>query len=207
MTKIKKVTGREIIDSRGNPTVEVECELESGVVAVAGVPSGASTGIHEALELRDGDKARYNGLGVLNAVNNVNTIINENISGKEFDQKSLDETLINLDGTKNKSKLGANAILGVSLAFARAVANEKKINLYEYLGSLVGNTQYTLPEPMFNVINGGKHADSGLDIQEFMIIPVGIKTFKEKVRVVSEVISALKKVLVKSAQEYFLQRP
>ena len=196
MTKIKKVTGREIIDSRGNPTVEVECELESGVVAVAGVPSGASTGIHEALELRDGDKARYNGLGVLNAVNNVNTIINENISGKEFDQKSLDETLINLDGTKNKSKLGANAILGVSLAFARAVANEKKINLYEYLGSLVGNTQYTLPEPMFNVINGGKHADSGLDIQEFMIIPVGIKTFKEKVRVVSEVISALKKVLV-----------
>ncbi|MCX6755340.1 MAG: phosphopyruvate hydratase [Candidatus Nomurabacteria bacterium] len=196
MTKIKKVTGREIIDSRGNPTVEVECELESGAVAVAGVPSGASTGIHEALELRDADKARYNGLGVLNAVNNVNTIINENISGKEFDQKSLDEALINLDGTKNKSKLGANAILGVSLAFARAVANEKKINLYEYLGSLVGNTEYALPEPMFNVINGGKHADSGLDIQEFMIIPVGIKTFKEKVRVVSEVISALKKVLV-----------
>jgi len=196
MIKIKKVTGREIIDSRGNPTVEVECILESGIVAVAGVPSGASTGIHEALELRDGDKARYNGLGVLNAVNNINTIINENVSGKEFNQKSLDETLINLDGTKNKSKLGANAILGVSLAFARAFANEKKINLYEYLGSLVENTEYTLPEPMFNVINGGKHADSGLDIQEFMIIPVGIKTFKEKVRVVSEVISALKKVLM-----------
>ncbi len=196
MGRIKKVTGREIIDSRGNPTVEVECELESGVVAVAGVPSGASTGIHEALELRDGDKSRYNGLGVLNAVNNVNTIINENFSGKEFDQKSLDETLISLDGTKNKSKLGANAILGVSLAFARAVSMEKKINLYEYLGSLVGNTQHILPEPMFNVINGGKHADSGLDIQEFMIIPVGVKTFKEKVRVVSEVISALKKVLV-----------
>ncbi|MCX6757383.1 MAG: phosphopyruvate hydratase [Candidatus Nomurabacteria bacterium] len=196
MQKIKKVTGREIIDSRGNPTVEVECELESGTVAVAGVPSGASTGIHEALELRDRDMARYNGLGVLNAVNNVNTIINENISGKEFNQRSLDETLITLDGTKNKSKLGANAILGVSLAFARAVSLEKKINLYEYLGSLVGNTQYTLPEPMFNVINGGKHADSGLDIQEFMIIPVGIKTFKEKVRVVSEVISALKRVLV-----------
>jgi enolase len=171
MSKIKSLKAREIIDSRGNPTVEVLCELESGAKAVAAVPSGASTGIHEVLELRDGDKKRYNGQGVLTAVKNVNDEIFNNVKGKEFDQKSLDSAMIRLDGTENKSKLGANTILGVSLAFSRACAKENKIELYEYLGNLGGNKDFNLPQPAFNIINGGKHADSGLDIQEFMLIP------------------------------------
>ena len=195
MSKIKSIKAREILDSRGNPTVEVLCELESGVKAVSAVPSGASTGIHEALELRDGDKKRYNGLGVLNAIKNVNDEINNFVKGKEFDQKTLDEAMISLDGTPNKSKLGANAILGVSLSFARACAKENKVELYEYLGSLVGNKDFKLPHPAFNIINGGKHADSGLDVQEFMLIPKEFDSFKEKVRVGAEVITSLRKIL------------
>jgi len=197
MSKIKSVKAREIIDSRGNPTVEVVCELESGVMAGASVPSGASTGMYEAVELRDGDKKRYNGLGVLNAINNVNTEINSHLRGKAFDQESLDQVLNVLDGTANKSRLGANAILGVSLAFARATAMYQKVELYRHLGGLVGNKDLKLPQPMFNIINGGKHADSGLDIQEFMIGPVGPKTMKEKVRAAAEVVTALRKLLKK----------
>ena len=195
MSKIKSLKAREIIDSRGNPTIEVSCELESSAKAVAAVPSGASTGIHEALELRDGDKKRYNGLGVLTAAKNVNDEIFNHIKGKEFDQKSLDEAMIKLDGTPNKSKLGANAILGVSLAFARACANENKVELYEHLGILGGNKSFNLPQPAFNIINGGKHADSGLDIQEFMLIPRDFSSFKEKVRAASEIIYSLRKIL------------
>ena len=200
--KIKSLQAREIIDSRGNPTVEVLCELESGAKAVAAVPSGASTGVHEALELRDGDKKRYNGLGVLNAVKNVNEEIFNFVKGKEFDQKSLDSAMIELDGTPNKSKLGANAILGVSLSFARACAKENKVELYEYLHNITGNSNsnyqssiFSLPQPAFNIINGGKHADSGLDIQEFMLIPRDFSSFKEKVRAASEIISSLRKIL------------
>jgi enolase len=202
MSKITSLKSREIIDSRGNPTVEVACGLESGVKGVAGVPSGASTGIHEALELRDGDKKRYNGLGVINAVKNVNDEIFNHVKGKEFDQKSLDESVIRLDGTENKSRLGANAILGVSLAFARACAKENKVELYEYLHNITGNSNsnyqssiFSLPQPAFNIINGGKHADSGLDVQEFMLIPKNSSSFKEKVRAASEIISSLKKIL------------
>jgi enolase len=212
MSKIKSLKAREIIDSRGNPTVEVLCELESGAKVVAAVPSGASTGIHEALELRDGDKKRYNGLGVFNAVKNINGEIFNHVKGKELDQKSLDQSLIKLDGTANKSRLGANAILGVSLAFARACAKENGIELYEYLNNLGlsdsqdsrlrgndkkinDNKVLNLPQPAFNIINGGKHADSGLDIQEFMLIPRDFSSFKEKVRAASEIISSLKKIL------------
>jgi enolase len=195
MSKIQSVTGYEIIDSRGNPTVEVECILSSGATARASVPSGASTGAHEAFELRDNDPKRFNGLGTLTAVQNINTEISQAISGKEFDQQTLDKTLIALDGTENKSRLGANALLGVSLAFARAVAKEKGVELYNHLGSIAGTVDFKLPLPFFNIINGGKHADSGLDIQEFMIAPVGLTTFHEKVRAGAEVITALKKIL------------
>ncbi len=195
MSKINSVKGREIIDSRGTPTIEVECLLESGVTAVASVPSGASKGIHEALELRDGDMRRFEGLGVLKAIENVDSEINQHVQGKDLDQRNLDELLVKLDGTENKSRLGANAILGVSLAFARASANEQKLELYEYIGNLAQNKSYKLPQPMFNVINGGKHADSGLDLQEFMLAPVGFSTFHEKVRAGSEVIASLKKIL------------
>jgi enolase len=196
MSKIKSVKGIEILDSRGNPTIEVICELMSGAVSVASVPSGASKGVHEALELRDFDTERYGGLGVLKAVNNVNTSIDEHIQGKDFDQKTLDESLVELDGTENKSNLGANAILGVSLAFARASAIEKNIELFEYLGSLVGRKDFKLPQPMFNIINGGKHADSGLDFQEFLIAPVEFKSFREKVRVAEGIIISLKSILI-----------
>ena len=195
MSKIKLVKACEIIDSRGNPTVEVTIELENGVIAKAGVPSGASTGIHGALELRDHDLKRYNGLGVLEAVKNVNGEINQSIKDKHFDQKSLDHALINLDGTENKSRLGANAILGVSLAFAKASALEGKKEIYKYLGEIVGNKDFKLPQPMFNIINGGKHADSGLDIQEFMIGPIVFSTIREKIQAASEVITALRKIL------------
>ena len=195
MSKITSLKASEIIDSRGNPTIEVVCELESGAKAVAAVPSGASTGIHEALELRDGDKKRYNGLGVLTAVKNVNDEIFNHVKGKEFDQKSLDESVIKLDDTPNKSRLGANAILGVSLAFARACAKENKVELYEHLGNLAVNKDFNLPQPAFNIINGGKHADSGLDIQEFMLIPRDFSSFKEKVRAASEIITFLRNIL------------
>lgn len=193
--KIDKLKAYEILDSRGNPTVEVE--LTVGKITVsASVASGASTGIYEAVELRDGDPKRYNGKGVLKAVENVNKtiaekIINTNISS----QKKLDTLLIQLDGTENKGNLGANAILGVSLAFAKAMAQKKKMELYEYFGSLAGITEYKLPTPSFNIINGGKHADSGLDIQEFMIQPINFPNYHEKLRAGAEIFHALKKIL------------
>ena len=195
MSKIASLSAHEIIDSRGNPTIEVVCTFESGASGVASVPSGASTGVHEALELRDRDMERYGGLGVLKAIENVEGEIFEHVEAKELDQAGLDEALIALDGTENKSRLGANAILGVSLSFARASADEQKIPLYTYIGSLAGATDFKLPQPMFNVINGGKHANSGLDIQEFMLAPTGFDTFRTKVQAAAEVITALKKIL------------
>jgi len=195
MSVIKSLKAREIIDSRGNPTIEVKCLLESGSRALASVPSGASTGIHEAHELRDGDKSRFRGKGVLKAVANVEGEINNHLKGNELEQKELDEAMIDFDGTENKSRLGANAILGVSLAFCRAQANEKKLELFEHLAQLSNTSKYSIPLPMLNIINGGMHADSGLDIQEFMIAPVGPKAFREKLQASSEVISALKDIL------------
>lgn len=195
MTKIKSLKGREILDSRGNPTVEVICELESGTNATASVPSGASKGSHEALELRDSDEKRFGGMGVLKAISNVNEEINQKFRGKDYDQRSLDEALIELDGTMDKSRLGANSILGVSLAFARANSKENNVELFEYLGSLIDNKFFTLPQPMFNIINGGKHADSGLDVQEYVLAPIGFDSFHEKVRTGSEVLASLKKIL------------
>jgi enolase len=194
MNTIRTLLAREILDSRGEPTLEVTLGLEH-VSATASVPSGASTGSHEALELRDNDPHRYLGRGVLKAVEHVNNEINKNVVGKEFTQEQLDACLIELDGTPNKSRLGANAILGVSLAFARASAQEKNIPLYQHLGSLAGNTAFALPQPMFNIINGGKHADSGLDIQEFMLAPIAFDSFAEKVRVGSEILHTLKDIL------------
>ncbi len=196
MTKIKitSVKAREILDSRGNPTVEVKL-MTGDLVGVAMVPSGASTGVHEALELRDGDKSRYNGLGVQKAVENINTEIANNIIDKEFDQSELDNFLIELDNTENKSKLGANAILGVSMAFARVSALKNNIELYEYLAGIVGNSTYNIPQPMLNIINGGKHADSGLDIQEFMLAPIAFPSFARKIQAGAEIIHSLKNIL------------
>lgn len=194
MVKIKSVSARQILDSRGKPTIEVSLS-SSNFKEVASVPSGASTGIHEALELRDGDPKYYAGLGVNQAVSNVQKEIAEKIIDKEFDQKTLDQFLIDLDGTPNKSKLGANAILGVSMAFAKVEAKEEGLELYEYLAKLAENKNYKFPVPMLNIINGGQHADSGLDIQEFMLGPVGFDSFKEKIRVGAEVIYALRKIL------------
>lgn len=190
--KIENIKAREILDSRGNPTIEVELILENSYIGIASVPSGASTGSKEALELRDNDY-RYHGKGVLKAVNNVNEIIRNNIIGKTFNQQELDQFLISLDGTENKSKLGANAILGVSLAFLKACAKKENKELFEY----VGNGK-TLPIAMMNVINGGQHADNNLDIQEFMIVPLQ-KTFNERVRVGSEIFHQLKKILKEKA--------
>ncbi len=190
MSKIKNVYAREILDSRGNPTVEVEVTLDSGIVGTASVPSGASTGINEALELRDNDKNRYLGKGVLIAVNNVNTIIKDNIVGMDsLNQRKLDETLINLDGTENKQNLGANAMLGVSLANLKAAAKYKNMELYEYLGN-----DYSMPRCMMNILNGGAHANNGLDIQEFMIIP-SLSEYKENLRMGSEIFHNLDKIL------------
>ena len=206
MAKIKKVVAREILDSRGNPTVEVDIILDSGILARAAVPSGASTGENEALELRDGDKpagnglasssqshkTRYSGKGVLKAVNNVNTLIASKIKGLKPDFKKIDRLLIDLDATSNKSKLGANAILGVSLAVAKADALSKNEPLYKYLG---GNTVKILPVPLMNILNGGLHADNNLDIQEFMIVPIGAPTFREALRYAAEVFHNLKSIL------------
>lgn len=193
MTKIIDVVALEVLDSRGNPTVEVNLTLEGGSEGRAIVPSGASTGIHEALELRDGDKSRYLGKGVLKAVNNVNTTIKNAVVGKEFSTvKEIDQAMIALDGTKNKSNLGANAILGVSMAYCVAMAKAQNKKLYEYLGEGKGNT---LPIPLMNIINGGSHADNNLDIQEFMIVPVGAKTLAEAVRMGAEVFHNLKAIL------------
>ena len=192
MTRIVEIKAREILDSRGLPTIEVDVTLESGAFGRASIPSGASTGIKEALELRDGDKARYNGKGVLKAVANVNNIIRkELIDFDAFDQTGLDNLMIKLDGTENKAKLGANAILGVSVAAATAVANAFGMPLYRYIGGL---GQKVLPVPMMNVINGGAHANNNLDIQEFMIMPVGAPSLKEALRYGSEVFHALKSI-------------
>ena len=193
MAKIEDIRAREILDSRGNPTVEADVLLDSGHWGRAAVPSGASTGSREAMELRDGNKNRYGGKGVLKAVANVHGEIRKKLSGyKAEDQAKLDKALIELDGTENKSRLGANAILAVSLATARAAANQKDVPLYEYLG---GNRAVTLPVPQMNIINGGAHADNNVDIQEFMILPVGAPDFAEALRYGAEVFHALKKVL------------
>ena len=194
--KITKVLAREILDSRGNPTVEVDLTLADGSFGRAAVPSGASTGSYEAVELRDEDKKRYGGKGTLKAVANVNTEIKKAIVGKEWDQKSLDKKMIELDGTENKGKHGANAILGVSLAFAHAVAKSEKISLYKYFKKIgkTGN-EVCLPVPMMNIINGGKHAENSTDLQEFMIMPTGAKNFAEALRMGAETFHALKKIL------------
>src|SRR5579859_942237 len=193
MAKIEDIRAREILDSRGNPTVEADVLLDSGHWGRAAVPSGASTGSREAVELRDGNKNRYGGKGVLKAVANVRGEIRKKLKGyKADDQAKLDQTLIELDGTENKSRLGANALLAVSLANARAAANQKDVPLYEYLG---GSRAVTLPVPMMNIINGGAHADNNVDIQEFMILPVGAPDFTEALRYGAEVFHALKKVL------------
>ena len=191
--KIEKIHAREILDSRGNPTVEVEITLENGVMGRAAVPSGASTGENEALELRDGDKARYGGKGVLKAVENVNTIIAPALQGDcVFDQRALDHKMLALDGTSTKSKLGANAILGVSLAAAKAAAKALGMPLYRYIG---GCNAYTMPVPMMNIINGGAHSDAPIAFQEFMIRPVGAPSIKEAIRMGAEVFHALAKLL------------
>ena len=192
MSKISKLIGREIIDSRGNPTVEVDVLLDSGILGRAAVPSGASTGEHEAIELRDGDKSTYMGKGVLKAVKNVNTIIAKAIIGKKPDFKAIDKIVLKLDGTENKGNLGANAILGVSMAVAKADANDRKIPLYKYLGGAKANI---LPVPLMNIINGGVHADNNLDVQEFMIMPIGAPTFSRAIQMATEVFHTLKKIL------------
>src|SRR5579883_1676175 len=183
-TTIDVVTAREILDSRGNPTIQVEVTLMGGARGVAAVPSGASTGAHEAVELRDGDKKRYGGKGVLQAVAHVEDTINDALAGLDAtDQALLDEVMIGLDGTPNKSKLGANAILGVSLAVAHAAAQAQEQPLYRYLGGVGART---LPVPMMNILNGGKHADNSTDFQEYMVLPVGAPTFREALRMGAE---------------------
>lgn len=193
MGQIVNIHAREILDSRGNPTIEVEVVTDAGAAGRAAVPSGASTGAHEAVELRDGDKSRYLGKGVLNAVNNVNTTLNDELSGLYVqDQVEIDHTMIALDGTENKSNLGANAMLGVSLAVARAAAQENSLELYRYIGGVNANV---LPIPMMNILNGGSHADNKIDIQEFMIMPVGAESFNQALRMGAEIFHNLKSVL------------
>ena len=190
---ILEIKAREILDSRGNPTIEVDLQLESGIAARAAVPSGASTGTHEAVELRDGDKNRYKGKGVLQAVKNVDDIIFPALEGiNVLEQKKIDDIMIDLDGTENKSKLGANAMLAVSMAAARAGAVFSELPLYRYLG---GAGSYELPVPMLNIINGGSHADNSVDLQEFMVMPTGARTFKEGLRMSAEIFHTLKGVL------------
>jgi enolase len=199
MSMIKSVDAMEILDSRGNPTIQVSVTLAGGATGVAKVPSGASTGKHEAVELRDGDKGRYNGKGVSKAVHNVISVIQPAVKGLDAaDQKSLDKKLIALDGTPNKSKLGANAILGVSIAAAKAAAAERKISLYRQFAS---REEYVLPVPQLNVLNGGRHADNNVDFQEFMIVPVGAPSFSEALRAASETFHALKEVLHQKSYE------
>jgi enolase len=195
MSQIDHIHAREILDSRGNPTVEADVILADGTIGRAAVPSGASTGEHEAVELRDDDPKRYGGKGVLKAVGNVNNVIAPKLKGHDaLDQQSIDRTLIDLDGTPNKSQLGANALLAVSMAAARAAANQKQLPLYRYLGGAAANT---LPVPMMNIINGGAHADNNVDFQEFMIVPVGAATFSEALRMGAEIFHTLKSVLKK----------
>ncbi|GAB1259070.1 phosphopyruvate hydratase [Aurantivibrio plasticivorans] len=197
MTKILEVKAFEVLDSRGNPTVNADVVLESGVVGSACAPSGASTGSREALELRDGDKSRYLGKGVLKAVENVNTTINDLLKGMDVtDQRALDDAMLKADGTENKANLGANAILAVSLAAAKAAAADKGIPLYQHIADINGTSgQYSMPVPMMNIINGGEHADNNVDIQEFMIQPVKAETFSEALRQGAEIFHSLKKVL------------
>jgi len=192
MSVVKKVVAREVLDSRGNPTVEADVILESGVMGRAIVPSGASTGEHEALELRDGDKARYLGKGVLKAVANINGLIADKIKGMEPSFMALDKVMIEMDGTENKAKLGANAILAVSMAAAKAQAIEERKSLYRYLG---GKNAHILPIPMMNILNGGLHADNNLDFQEFMIMPIGLPSFREALRAATETFHSLKSIL------------
>jgi len=199
MSKIKSIDALEILDSRGNPTIQVSVTLESGAIGVAKIPSGASTGKHEAVELRDGDSARYKGKGVLKAVHNVTKLIQGAVKGMDAShQKSLDEEMISLDGTPNKSKLGANAILGVSIAAAKAAAAEKKIPLYRQFAE---HSEYVLPVPQLNVLNGGRHADNNVDFQEFMIVPVGAPSFSEALRAAAETFQTLKQVLKEKGYE------
>ena len=197
MAKIVDIKGREVLDSRGNPTVEADVILDNGIVGSACAPSGASTGSREALELRDGDKSRYLGKGVLKAVANINGPIRDALLGKDpVDQKALDKTMIDLDGTENKAKLGANAILAVSLAAAKAAAQDQDLPLYAHIANLNGTPgQYSMPVPMMNIINGGEHADNNVDIQEFMVQPVGAKTFSDGLRMGTEIFHHLKAVL------------
>jgi enolase len=193
--KIAKVHGREILDSRGNPTVEVDVTLEGGAFGSAAVPSGASTGEREALELRDGDKSRYGGKGVRRAVANVNGEIAKAIVGRELDQRGLDGAMIALDGTPTKSRLGANALLGVSMAALRAEAAARRMPLYRHIGTLYGNEQYMLPAPMMNILNGGAHADSSVDFQEFMVMPLAAPSFSEALRMGAEIFHTLRGIL------------
>jgi len=196
MTQISNIIARQILDSRGNPTIEVEVFTSSGHAGVAAVPSGASTGIHEAVELRDGDKNAYLGKGVLRAVQNVNTTINEELNGfSVYDQRGVDDALIKLDGTPNKANLGANAILGVSLAVAKAAANVHGLPLYRYIGGVNANK---LPIPMMNILNGGSHADNKIDFQEFMVMPVGASSFSQALQMGTEIFHHLKSVLKKN---------
>ena len=199
MSKIKRVDAMEILDSRGNPTIQVTVILESGTVGVAKIPSGASTGKHEAVELRDGDQKRYNGKGVLKAIHNVSKLIQGTVKGMDpSHQKALDDELIALDGTPNKSRLGANAMLGVSIAAAKAAAAEKKIPLYRQFAA---RDEYVLPVPQLNVLNGGRHADNNVDFQEFMIVPLGAPSFSEALRAASETFHSLKEVLRQKGYE------
>ncbi|MFA7000228.1 MAG: phosphopyruvate hydratase [Candidatus Paceibacterota bacterium] len=193
--KISKIIGREILDSRGNPTVEVDVILADGSMGRAGVPSGASTGSHEAVELRDGDAKRYGGMGVLKAIANVNEDIQKKLKGKIWNQKTLDQTMIDLDGTENKGKLGANAILGVSIAFAKAMAVSEGKPLWKYFKDISKTKEVQLPVPMMNILNGGSHAENSTDIQEFMIMPLGAKSFKQALQWGAEVFHTLKKIL------------
>lgn len=191
MSQIVQIHARQILDSRGNPTIEVDVITSAGSKGRAAVPSGASTGSHEAVELRDGDNNIYGGKGVLKAINNVNTIIREELNGAYiYDQAFIDAKMIALDGTPNKGNLGANAILGVSLAVAKAAANEAGLPLYRYIG---GVNATLLPIPMMNILNGGAHADNGIDFQEFMIMPIGASSFSDGLRMGTEVFHALKK--------------
>jgi enolase len=193
--KITRVHGREILDSRGNPTIEVDVTLADGSLGRAAVPSGASTGEREALELRDGEKSRYGGKGVRRAVANVNGEIAGALTGATFTQRSLDEAMLGLDGTPTKNKLGANAILGVSMAAARAEAVSARVPLYRHIATLFGNDALTLPVPMMNILNGGAHADTSVDFQEFMVMPVGVSSFADAVRTGAEIFHALRNIL------------
>lgn len=198
MSKIAKIIARQILDSRGNPTVEADVLLTNGILGRAAVPSGASTGEYEAVELRDGDKKVYSGKGVLKAVKNANTFIARALKGKDAaNQKAMDRLMIELDGTPNKSKLGANAILAVSMAVCRAAAEAKGLPLWKHIGGLHGTKKFTLPLPMANIINGGKHADNKIDFQEFMIAPVGAKNFSDGLRWITEIFHVLKSILKK----------